>query len=316
MTATTELRAAGITDATLADSYRRCRRLNAAHGKTYFLATLLLPPAKRPYVHALYGFARHADDMIDVRADAQRFTDFSATFLADLDRGASADPVSRAVLHTIARWQLPHRHFTDFLDSMRMDLTVCRYETYQDLAGYMWGSAGVIGLQMLPILGRVSPSVPWSELEPRAVDLGMAFQLTNFLRDVAEDLHRGRVYLPQDSLRQHGLDEQQLRTAAANGLVSAPIRALLAAEIDRARGLYRSAQAGVELVHPTSQDCLRTALRLYGEILDRIEANGYDVFSGRVAVGLGRRARVGLGGLAGSLRARRQCRAAEVPAGQ
>lgn len=300
-----ELRSAGITEPALVESYKLCRRINAAHGKTYFLATLLLPPAKRPYVHALYGFARHVDDIIDVARDPEQFTTWSKDFLADLDWGATSDPVSRALLDTAERWSMPHRYFADFLDAMRMDLTVSRYDTFDDLQQYMWGSAGVIGLQMLPILGRASEATAWDEIEPHAVDLGIAFQLTNFIRDIAEDLDRGRIYLPGEDLRMFQVDEERLRRAAETGRMNEQLRNLIAWEIERARGLYRSATDGIALVHPTSQDCLRTALRLYEDILDVIEAGDYNVFRGRVSVGVRRRTSVGLAGLRGSLQARR-----------
>ncbi|MDT4933345.1 MAG: 15-cis-phytoene synthase [Pseudonocardiales bacterium] len=297
MTARHDLDAAGITDPALRASYELCRRINAEHGKTYYLATLLLPPAKRPYVHALYGFARHVDDIVDdlnpaLGPDerAARFTTWSADFHADLDWGATSDPVSRAVIDTIRRWEIPTSYFADFLDGMRLDLTVTGYATYEDLAQYMWGSAAVIGLQMLPILGRADEAVRWDVLEPHAIDMGLAFQLTNFIRDVAEDLRRGRVYLPQESLDMFGVDRDRLW----RGRVDEPIRNLLAWEIERARGRYAGAERGVELVHPTSRDCLRTALTLYSEILDEIERADYDVFHGRVAVGARRRADVGV----------------------
>ncbi|MGH8861178.1 MAG: phytoene/squalene synthase family protein [Jatrophihabitantaceae bacterium] len=295
-----ELDAAGITDPALRAGYRRCRAINARHGRTYFLATLLLPAAKRPYIHALYGFARYADDLVDEQ-DGAGFAEWCADVLAELDWGATSDPVCRAVLDTAARWQIPHSYFADFLDAMRMDLTVSGYPTYRDLARYMWGSAAVIGLQTLPILGRADPVVAWDVLEAHAIDLGYAFQLTNFLRDVADDLRRGRVYLPQESLDQFGVDRDRLR----RGRVDEPIRNLLAWEIERARGFYRKAEVGIDLVHPTSQDCLRTALTLYEGILDEIERSDYDVFSGRVSVGLPRRGAVAVSGLRGALRARR-----------
>jgi 15-cis-phytoene synthase len=304
-----ELDAATITDPALRASYQLCRTSNARHGRTYYLATLLLPAAKRPYVHALYGFARHADDMVDeLGHSADQFHGWSQDFLAELDWNATSDPVNRAVLDTVARWQIPHSYFADFLDAMQSDLTVTSYPTYDDLARYMWGSAAVIGLQMLPILGRADSTVPWDRLEMRAIDLGYAFQLTNFIRDIAEDLLRGRVYLPQESLDQFGVDRDRLR----RGRVDEPIRNLLAWEIERARALYRSAERGIDLVHPTSRDCLRTALTLYEGILDEIEHADYDVFSRRLSVGLARRGVVGLSGLRDSLRARR---AAPTPTG-
>jgi phytoene synthase len=307
-----ELDAAGITGAALRSSYARCRAINAEHGKTFFLATLLLPPAKRPYVHALYGFARHVDDIVDDMSPtlrtgqrAERLLEWSTDFLADLEWGATSDPVSRAVIDTVQRWKIPTSYFADFLESMRMDLTVSSYATYDDLARYMWGSAAVIGLEMLPILGRAEEATRWDVLEPHAIDLGTAFQLTNFVRDIAEDLRRGRVYLPEESLRQFGVDRDRL----ARGRVDESIRNLLAWEIERARRLYARAARGVELVHPTSRDCLRTALNLYSGILDEIERADYDVFSRRVTVSVPRRASVGLQGLRGAWSARRAGRA-------
>jgi phytoene synthase len=160
----------------------------------------------------------------------------------------------------------------------------------------------VIGLQMLPILGRADGTIRWDVLESHAIDLGTAFQLTNFLRDIAEDLRRGRVYLPEESLRQFGVDRDRL----ARGRVDESIRNLLAWEIERARRLYAKAAPGIELVHPTSQDCLRTALTLYAEILDEIERADYDVFSRRVQVGLARRASVGAAGFRHALQQRRR----------
>lgn len=316
MSERSELDAAGITDPAVRASYALCRRLNARHGRTFYLATLLLPPAKRPFVHSLYGFARHVDDIVDELSPvagtenrapvassdsrAERFRAWSQDFLADLDWGATSDPVSRAVLDTIERWRIPASYFVDFLDSMRMDLTVAGYASFEELAEYVWGSAAVIGLQVLPILGRADDSVRWDVLEAHAAALGTAFQLTNFLRDVAEDLRRGRVYLPQTSLDEFGVDRDRLR----RGVVDEPIRNLLAFEIERARDYYRQADAGIELVDATSRDCLRTARTLYSEILDEIEEHDYDVFRGRVTVGLGRRARVAAGGARSALTAR------------
>jgi phytoene synthase len=255
-------------------------------------------------VHALYGFARYADDIVDdldPRLDsaerARRFDAWSQSFLLDLERGHSADPLCQAVLDTIGRWQIPPEHFADFLQSMRMDLVITEYQSFSDLSRYMWGSAAVIGLQMLPILGRADERVGWSRLGRHAADLGLAFQLTNFLRDIAEDLDRGRIYLPLESLDRFGVDRAALLRARATGTASEPIRHLIAFELDRARQLYRSALPGIDLVERSSRDCLRTAWTLYGGILDEIEKAGYNVFGGRVSVGLRRRVGVAGGGL-------------------
>jgi phytoene synthase len=308
-----ELAAAGIVDPPLRASYELCRRLNARHGRTYYLATLLLPAGKRPYVHALYGFARYADDLVDELDDtladaplddtvrAERFRLWAKRFRTDLDAGQSTDPVGRALVDTLSRWEIPATYVQAFLESMAMDLTVTGYETYADLDRYMWGSAAVIGLQMLPILGRADPHRPWADLEPYAIDLGHAFQMTNFIRDVGEDLERGRVYLPRESLQRFGVE----RDALAQRRSTPAIRRLLAYETERTRALYRRAAAGIELVAPSSRPCLRTAFTLYGGILDEIERAGYDVFAARRAVPGRRRLRVAGAGLVSAWAARR-----------
>jgi phytoene synthase len=163
---------------------------------------------------------------------------------------------------------------------------------------YMWGSAAAIGLQMLPILEPVGDA---AVAEPYAVDLGVAFQLSNFIRDVGEDLRRGRVYLPMSDLAHFGVDRDRL----ARGVVDGPIRRLLAYEIARTRELYRSAEPGIRLLHPTSRDCIRTALRLYRGILDEVERADYRVLDRRVSVGPARRLAVLLPGLARAWSARR-----------
>jgi phytoene synthase len=298
-----ELDAAGITDPVLRDSYETCRRLNAHHGRTYYLATMLLPPAKRPYVHALYGFARHADEIVDdltVPGDrAAMLADWGADVLADVRRGRSDHPVTCALVDTVRRWDIPVGYLERFLASMSMDLTVTSYDTYDDLLRYVDGSAAVIGLQMLPILEH--PGVPRSVVEPYALDLGIAFQLTNFIRDVGEDLRRGRIYLPMEDLALFGVDREHL----LRGVVDGPVRRLLSFEIARCREVFRAAEPGIRLLHPTSRDCMRTAFRLYGGILDEIERADLRVLDQRVSVGAARRAVVAVPGLVRARLARR-----------
>ncbi|MGK5532790.1 phytoene/squalene synthase family protein [Streptomyces sp. URMC 129] len=300
-----ELDAAGITDPALRDAYRRCRRLNARHGKTYFLATRLLPAARRPAVHALYGFARWADDVVD-DLDSGATPEERATALdglqgrlaAALRNGGGAgttDPVVRALAHTAARYRIDHAHFTDFLVSMRDDLVVTDYPTYADLRRYMHGSAAVIGLQMLPVLGTV---VPREVAAPHAAALGVAFQLTNFLRDVGEDLDRGRIYLPADLLAAHGVDRALLRWSRATGARDRRITAALVAAADLTRGVYREAAPGIGMLDPVSRPCIATAFTLYAGILDAIADDGYAVLHRRAVVPRRRRAAVALGGLA------------------
>jgi 15-cis-phytoene synthase len=297
-----ELDAAGIEGHALRVSYEACRRRNAAHGRTYYLATLLLPAAKRAAVHALYAFARHADDLVDtvdpmatVESRDRALSRWAEAFRA----GDTNDPLLPAVHDTIARYQIPRQLFADFLDAMRMDLTTSSYQTWGDLQGYVHGSAAVIGEQLLPVLGTM-PGMR-EVARPYARDLGVAFQLANFIRDVGEDLRRGRVYLPVDDLAAFGVNRSDL----AAGIVDARIRRLLAFEISRARELFRSAEPGIRLLDPASRDCVRTAFTLYGGILDAVEQADYRVLDRRVAVGPARRAQVALPGLVRAIRARR-----------
>jgi 15-cis-phytoene synthase len=288
-----ELDAAGITEPDLRDAYLRCRALNARHGRTFFLATRLLPPSRRPAVHALYGFARHADDIVDEPAPGttpERIGDaldgLAAELAAGLRAGRSDDPVLAAVVDTAGRYGIDTALFDAFLHSMRMDLTVTGYPTRAALREYVYGSAEVIGLQLLPVLGTV---VDPAEAAGPAAALGEAFQLTNFLRDVAEDLDRGRVYLPADELAAFGVDRTDLAECRRTGQVTPAVRRALADQVARTREVYRRARPGIALLHPTARPCVSTACTLYSHILQRIEANDFNVFAGRVSVGIGRR---------------------------
>ncbi|QEN13711.1 phytoene/squalene synthase family protein [Mycolicibacterium sp. ELW1] len=302
----TELHAAGIDDSRLVESYRYCRRLNAQHGRTYFLATRLLAPSQRPPVHALYGFARYADDILDDMeidagtADRERRLDELSNKFFNGDED-DTEPVLPAVLHTARTYQIPLDLFDDFLASMRMDLTVTDYPDRPALNHYMRGSAAVIGLQMLPILGTVGPA---EEAAPYAEALGHAFQLTNFLRDVDEDLARDRIYLPADELAAFGVDRDVLTWCHQNRRTDPKVRRALAAQHDITRGVYRQARKGIALLAPQSRPCVTTAFTLYSEILDRIEAIDFAVFSRRASVSKGRRLQVFSSGLVRAYHAR------------
>ncbi|MGW8064086.1 phytoene/squalene synthase family protein [Streptomyces ziwulingensis] len=304
-----ELDAAGITDPALRDAYARCRALNARHGRTYFLATRLLPADRRPAVHALYGFARWADDIVDDMGAEATTTERAATLtrLEDQLRQAltgarpAGEPVVAALADTAARYRIDPAHFTDFMASMRSDLTVTDYATYDDLRAYMHGSAAVIGLQMLPVLGTVTPR---DRAAPHAAALGLAFQLTNFLRDVGEDLDRGRVYLPADLLAAHGVRRDLLLWSRRTGRHDPRVTAALRAAEDLTRSVYREAAPGLGMLDPVARPCIRTAYVLYRNILDSIAESGYAVLHRRAVVPRRRRAVVAADGLVRVLAAR------------
>ncbi len=308
---TSELDAARITDPGLRHAYQRCRQLNSQHGKTYYLATRMLSPAQRPAIHALYGFARYVDDLVDL-PPAGATTDDVASMLADVSAALAhgrtgPDPVLRAVADTIERFGIEQSLFDDFMTSMRMDLTVERYPTRADLYRYTRGSAEVIGLQVLPVLGTV---VPADEAAPAAAALGLAFQLTNFLRDVAEDYERGRIYLPLDELAACGVDEDRIGWCVRHRRVDHHVILALKEQIAATRAVYAKAVPGIDQLAEVSRPCVRTAYVLYSEILERIEASAYDVFSRRAAVGSRRKLAVGGSALLEAMWVRRRFRVA------
>ncbi|MET7864265.1 phytoene/squalene synthase family protein [Micromonospora taraxaci] len=273
-------------DTDLTAAYDRCRELHKRHGRTYYLATRLLPAWKRRHVHALYGFTRYADEIVDRTEDlpqverAALLDDWASRFMSGLHGAPVDDPLLPAVLHTIAVFDLDRDDFASFLKSMAMDLTVTAYPTYDHLLDYMEGSAAVIGTMMLPILGSSDPA---AAREP-ARQLGFAFQLTNFIRDVAEDLDRGRTYLPDEDLAKFGVTREELAEAGARGRGTQRTRELIEYEVTRAQAHYAAAAPGITMLAPASQACMRTAYALYGGILDEVAAQGYDVFARRALV--------------------------------
>ena len=266
---------------TLDASYRHCRDIARRHGTTFFLATRLLPAERRRHVHALYAFARTADDLVDTPRPGIDPADALDRLEARLDDGLETstpdtrtfDPVLEAVADTVRRFDIPRACFDRFLTSMRQDLSVAAYESWDDLLGYMDGSAAAIGEMLLPLL---DPSDRDAALGP-ARALGLAFQLTNFLRDVGDDLDRGRQYLPQVDLRRFGVDLTDRRVDAA-------FTELIRFEIARCRTLYATADPGLALLPRRCRLSIGAARLMYAAILDGIEAGGYDVFARRVTV--------------------------------
>ncbi len=263
----------------LRTSYRRCARIARQHGKTYAMAARLLGSEQRRHVYAVYAFCRLADDIVDeaggrsIEETRRALAAFGARFRADLTAGSSNHPVLAAVVHTARLLEIDPGCFDRFLASMAMDLDTTSYPRWDDLVGYMDGSAAVIGEMMLPVLRPLDRTAAFGP----ARDLGVAFQLTNFLRDVGEDLDRGRVYLPQEDLARFGVDVRKRR-------VDGRWRALMRFEIDRNRRIYAAADRGIALLPTRSARCVRTARVLYARILDRIETADYDVFSARARV--------------------------------
>ncbi|STD03243.1 Dehydrosqualene synthase [Dermatophilus congolensis] len=275
--------------------YRHCRHLTWKHGTTYYWGAALLPPQQRRHVHAIYALCRLADDIVDapnathdptlIPTTRKALTTFANRFHNAIDNPANETPTLAAIATTIRHTRIPMECFDRFFNAMAMDLDTKKYETWNDLLHYMDGSAAVIGEMMLPILGATHPNAR----EP-ARALGIAFQLTNFLRDVKEDLDRGRIYIPQEDLRHFGADPTR-------GHVDEPWRQLMTFQIARNRQLYQQADTGIPLLPNASARCVATARVLYSRILNLIENADYDIFSTRLRLPTWRKALTATHGL-------------------
>jgi phytoene synthase len=291
-----ELTKAGITDPALRTSYLECKRLNSLHGKTYYLATLLLPPEKRPFVHALYGFARYADEIVDDLAStltddekANSLNQWGEGVISDIKSGKSDDVIGKALVDTVKRFDIPIQYFQAFLHSMAMDLTITEYQEYEDLQEYVYGSAAVIGLQMVSVLG-IEKGFSINEVNAAAEKLGVAFQLANFIRDVGEDLDRGRVYLPIAELQAHGVTREMLERK----VLTPQIKSALKEQIERVRKLQQESMVGINMLAKQSRACIQAASELYCGIVDEVEKIDYQIFSKRAKTSNWRRMKVAI----------------------
>ncbi len=268
------------TDRALEASYEACRRIHRRHDPTYYWATRRLPRDKRPATHALYAYVRTADDIVDdpqAPDPAQRRAALNA-WEAELDRGLTGDdgahPVVAALVDAAGRHDLPLGELKAYMRSMRVDCGPVRIESWPELETYMHGSAGSVGRIMARLL-----DVP----ERHHADfgrLGLAFQLTNFIRDVREDYRLDRVYLPAEDRRRFGVSVDDIGSPRAG----AALRALLAHEVARARTLFAEAQSAVAATPPSVRPGIRLASAVYERVLDRVEAVGFDVLGRRTSL--------------------------------
>lgn len=260
--------------------YELCRQLHRRFGTTYYASSRLFPPSIRRRVHALYGFVRVPDEWVD-NPDSTDVDEIRArlqAWRAEMDRGVAGTespthPVLRAFCDVARETRLPLAEAHRFIDAMAMDLETTRYATYRDLENYMAGSAAAVGVMMTCLVDAPRDE----ETLACARALGNAMQLTNFLRDVAEDAERGRIYLPQEDLERFGVSEDEVM----DGVFSDRMESLIRFEIARARNLYRDSHPGIRNLSGPSQSAVLLARVLYSRILDRIEMQGANVFVGR-----------------------------------
>lgn len=276
----------------LPECYERCRQVQEHHSRTYYFSTQLFPREVRPHVHAIYAFMREADEIVDNPGDATLdeqlagLDGFEGETVAAISGETVANPTLRAFANTVRSHGIELDTVNAFLASMKMDTRVFRYETFTDLRSYTYGSAAVVGLMMCRVMG-----VTESAADPHAEALGEAMQLTNFLRDVGEDWDRGRVYLPQEDLARFEYTEEDL----AARVVDERFAELMRFEISRARALYEDADRGLHYIPRGRRYPITVARRLYAAILDRIETNGYDVFSGKASTSAAKKLAVATG---------------------
>lgn len=263
------------------DPTRVCRAIAHRHSKTFYWSSLFLPAARRRAIWAVYAFCRRTDDIVDRDAPvAERAAQLDRweCDVVDAFAGRAGDPVLVALACAVARYRIPLVPALDLVRGVRQDLYVRRYATYDELSAYCDLVAATVGQLILPILGARDPRA-----EHHAIVLGRAMQLTNILRDVGEDAQMGRLYLPVDDVERFGCSAEAIlaRTALDERFV-----ALMQFEIARVRALYAQAEPGIAMLEPGSRFTAGVALSLYRAILDRIEANDYDVFGRRAYVPL------------------------------
>jgi phytoene synthase len=266
----------------LAAAYEHCRQVNKHYGKTYYFSTCFFPASIRPAVHALYAWVRYPDEWVDnpeglpLSDQRDRLTEWRDATRDALAKGTSDHPVLAAWADAALTHEVPLDYMLDFIGAMEQDLTVMEYPTFEDLKGYTWGSASVVGLMMCHLVGAKDAAAV-----PHATSLGLAMQLTNFLRDVGEDWReRGRVYLPLEDLERFGVSKADV----ADGRMTDNLCALLQFEIERTRAIYEHADEGMGYLPHDARLPVRLARVLYARILDKIEQNGCDVFSRRARV--------------------------------
>lgn len=272
-------------DKQLAMAYAVCRGIARAQAKNFYYAFLILPKPKRDALCAIYAFMRHADDISDgpglSAAERQQSLGQWSVALREASAGKrSDDPVILATADAQQRYRIPGELFEQLIYGTASDLDAgVRYQTFEELYQYCYYVAGVVGLVCLHVFG-------FEEERARAMaeKTGIAFQLTNIIRDVKEDASMGRVYVPEEDLRRFGHGRDDLHTALNGAPAPGRFRELLAFEAERARQYYQAADELLPLIHEDSRPALWALVEIYRRLLAKIAAADYDVFSRRVSL--------------------------------
>ena len=262
-------------------SYSHAREVTRREAKNFYYAFRLLDPARRNAIYAVYAFSRRADDAVDSVQEKNASEEEARSKLDGLSRllrgEAPEDPLSPALTDTIERFKIPVEHFSELLLGMEMDLEKKRYETFDELYTYCFRAASAVGLICIEIFGYSEDA---EAAHQHAEELGIAMQLTNILRDVREDMTLGRIYLPGEDLARFNYSEAELSRYE----FTPAFRDLMEFQVERARDYFQRSEALFPLIDTQTRYCPVLLKRLYSKILDRIESQGYDVFSRRPAL--------------------------------
>ena len=263
-------------DAALRQAYKQADHITAQHSKSFYFASGLLPEEKRSAVRSLYAFCRTVDDIVDESSDGERESQLDYwRGMVETASFADNDLVASAWADTLTRYHIPRHYALQLIDGVARDLCQIRYQTFEELATYCYGVASTVGLMSMYIVGFES-----SEAVPYAIKLGVALQMTNILRDVGEDYHNGRLYLPREELAFYGIQESDI----ARGHITDNWRQFMNFQIERTRQLYADSWAGVKMLEREGQLAIGAASVFYQGILDDIEKHDYDVFSRRASL--------------------------------
>ncbi len=262
-----------VHSALLTRAYAYCDSVTRQHSKTFFMASELMPPAKRRAIRALYAFCRSCDDLVDAPISGDPLTDLEEWRMKTTRLHPNeTNLIVLAWNDTRLKYSIPSLYAEQLIDGVKMDFSFSRYQTFAELAEYCYGVASTVGLMSMHIIGfRHQYALAY------AIRLGVALQLTNILRDVGEDYRMGRLYLPREELLTYGIREEDI----AAGRVTDNWRQFMKFQIDRARELYRTSLPGVKLLDKSGRFATYAAGILYELILDEIEKNDYNVFTRR-----------------------------------
>mmetsp|Transcript_35943 Transcript_35943/g.49890 ORF Transcript_35943/g.49890 Transcript_35943/m.49890 type:complete len:413 (+) Transcript_35943:140-1378(+) len=279
-----------VDEEVLEAAYQSCNNVTAEYAKTFYLGTKLMTPDKQRAIWAIYVWCRRTDELVDgpnasriTPAALQRWDDR----LEQIFKGKPYDMLDAALSDTVQKFPVDIQAFKDMVDGMRMDLVKARYQNYDELYEYCYRVAGTVALMSVPVMG-IDPTFEDNkkEIYRAALALGTANQLTNILRDVGEDAERGRVYVPLDDLARFGISDSEImqNSLVKDGVVDERWKSFMKFQIERARELFKESEEGVGQLDKDARWPVMSALILYSQILDSIEANDYDNFSQRAYV--------------------------------